>query len=437
MRSGAVNAARTRFPRSARQDPSALASWRHCGPLPHHAQVRRRLPIVALVLVLIAELPLLIPPPFGLTDHLLFWFAGHLAVTGGSPYDMSAWAEAQRTYSSGHLSQFLDRGDPVWIYPAWSVLLFAPFGLLPYPAGPWAIYLAYIAVGLFAGLLFIRSLPARWQPGAELAIVLIAMFQPLVIANRYGQFGSFLLLGVVLVFIGLRDRRALPFVAGALILFVKPQLFLVLVPVALWLLIRARAWRIIAITAVALAVVAVVTTIRYPESLAFFGRGASDRADVFTIYSTTWALAHFIAPAFWVPLALAFVALAAAATVAAIRRLPPDLRLAGIVSGAALLSLVIAPVDFHYDQVPIAAALVLAVAVGRRPSQIALTWTIAAVIPWFVFFIELGIGGPDSQSLSGLVPILMAPLLWLAARSSSPVTMPSSPAIANMPAKLK
>ncbi len=398
--------------------------------------MRRRLHLVALVLVLLAELPLLIPPPFGLTDHLLFWYAGHLAVTGGSPYDMAAWTEAQRTYASGHLIQFIERGDPVWVYPAWSVLLFVPFGLLPYPAGSWALYFAYVAVGLFAAVLFIRSLPSRWQPGAELAIVLVAMFQPIVIANRYGQFGSFLLLGAVLAFIGLRSQRLLPFVVGAFILFVKPQLFLVFAPIALILLIRARAWRMITVTATTLVAIAVLTTIRFPESLAFFRRGASDRADVFTMYSTTWGLAHYFAPALWVPVAIGLVALAVIVTVAAIRHLPQDLRLAGIVAGAVLLSLVVTPVAFHYDQVVLVIPIVLAVAVGRRPYQIAATWAIGAVIPWFVFFIELGIGGPNSQSLSGLVPLLVAPLLWLVARSPSASTA-SSPAIASTPANAK
>jgi len=398
--------------------------------------MRVRPHLVALVLVLLAELPILIPPPFGLTDHLLFWKAGQLVVSGVSPYDGAAWIDAQKQYDSFHLQQFISRGDPVWIYPAWSVLLFVPFGLLPYPAGPWALYLAYVAVGLFAAVLFVRSLPARWQPGAELAIALVALFQPFVIADRYGQFGSFLLLGVVLVYLGLRDRRALPLAAGALILFVKPQLFLVLVPVVLVLLVRAGAWRLIAITTATLVIVAVATTLRYPESLGFLGRGASDHAAVFTIYSTTWALAHYVAPAVWVPLAIAFVAIATLTTTQAVRALPDDLRLAGVVAGAALLSIVVAPVDFHYDQVPLVLAVVLAVAVGRRPAQIAVVWGLAAVIPWFVFFIELGVGGRDSQSLSGIVPLLIAPLLWLVTRSS-PATMPSSPAIANTPAKLK
>jgi len=380
--------------------------------------VRRWLPIVAVVLVLVAELPLLIPPPFGLTDHLLFWKAGQLVVSGVSPYDNAAWVAAQAQYDSFHLQQFISRGDPVWIYPAWSVLLFVPFGLLPYPIGPWVLYGAYLAAGLFAVVVFVRALPRRWQGGTALALALAAMFQPGVIAERYGQFGSFLLLGAVLVFIGLRDRRTIPLVAGALVLFVKPQLFLVLVPVVFVLLVRARAWRTIAITAATLAAVAVATTLRYPESLAFLGRGASDRADVFTIYSTTWALAHFVAPALWVPLALVVVAAAGVATVFAVRTLPGDLRLAGIVAGATLMSIVVAPVDFHYDQVPLLLAVVVAMAVGRRLWAIALTWVVAAVVPWFVFFVELGVGGPDSQSLSGIVPILIAPLLAAVAWSA-------------------
>ncbi|MHB8632123.1 MAG: glycosyltransferase family 87 protein, partial [Candidatus Limnocylindria bacterium] len=161
--------------------------------------LRRRLPLVALVLVVVAELPLLIPPPFPLTDHLVFWQAGRMVASGASPYDMRIWTDVARSYQSGHLLPFVDAARPVWVYPAWTAFLFVPFGLLPYPAGPWLLYLAYFAVGLFAAALFIRTLPPRWQASAQPAIVLVAAFQPLLIANRYGQFGSFLLLGLVLV----------------------------------------------------------------------------------------------------------------------------------------------------------------------------------------------------------------------------------------------
>lgn len=389
------------------------------------------------MLVLLVELPLLIPPPFALTDHLVFWYAGHLVASGTSPYDRAAWVAAQQGYASGHLKLFIDNGSPVWVYPAWTVLLFVPFGLIPYPAGAWALYLAYVAVGLYAAVLFIRALPARWQPGAELAIALVAAFQPLLIANRYGQFGSFLLLGTVLVFLGLRDRRSLPLAIGALLLFAKPQLFVVLVPVVAVLLARRRAWRAIAVTTAALVAVATATTAAYPESLAFFVRGATDRAAAFTTYSSTWALARYLAGDAWLGVGLALAAFATVTTVVAVRALPADLRLAGTVAGAALLSLALTPVDFHYDQVPLVLAAILAVAVGRRPFQIALTWAVVAAVPWLVFFAELGIGGPDSQSLSGVVPILFGPLLLIAASARSPVTTPSSPLIANTPAKPK
>jgi Glycosyltransferase family 87 len=399
--------------------------------------MRRRLPIVALVLVLLAELPLLIPPPFGLTDHLLFWYAGHLTATGGSPYDMSAWITAERQYDSEHLRLFIGEGSPVWVYPAWTVLLFVPFGLIPYPAGPWVLYGAYLAVGLFSVVLFIRELPARWRSGAALALPLVALFQPVVIADRFGQFGTFLLLGTVLVYAGLARARTAPLLAGALLLFAKPQLFLVLAPAVLVILVRLNAWRRIGIVAGALVAVAVLTTLRYPESIAEFGRGASARGAAFSQYSTTWAFAHYLVGDAWPILGAAFVVATAAVTIAAIRMLPPDVRVAGIVAGAALLSIVVAPVDFHYDQVPLAAALIVGVAVGRGPVQIAAIWVLGAVVPWFVFFIELSVGGPNSQSLSGVVPLLIAPMLWLATWSSSPAMTASSPARANTAAKLK
>lgn len=400
--------------------------------------LRRRVPLIGLVLVLLAELPLLIPPPFPLTDHLVFWEAGRIVVNGASPYDMTIWTDVAHSYQSGHLLPFVDVARPVWIYPAWTVLLFVPFGLLPYPVGPWALYLAYVAAGLFAAALFIRSLPARWQPSAELSIVLVAAFQPLLIANRYGQFGSFLLLGLVLVYRGWRDRSLSLLIVGALLLFTKPQLFLVVAVVVLVMLLRRNDRRGILAVAVTLAAVAVVTTLRFPESLEFFRGGVSERVGVyFGLYSSTWAFAQYFVGAWW-PLAGAIlVAVTTVACVIAVRSLPLDLRDPGLLASAAILSLAITPVDFHYDQVPLVLALILAVTVGRRPYQIAFTWAVAVVVPWFVFFIELGIGGRDSQSLSGIVPILVAVLFAVAASNPSPATIASSPAIANTPAKLK
>ncbi|MHB8631745.1 MAG: glycosyltransferase 87 family protein, partial [Candidatus Limnocylindria bacterium] len=280
--------------------------------------------------------------------------------------------------------------------------------------------------------------PPRWQASAQPAIVLVAAFQPLLIANRYGQFGSFLLLGLVLVHRGLRDRSIVPLVVGALLLFTKPQLFLVVTIVVLGLLVRRRERRAIVTVGAALLLVGTATTLRYPESLSFFRGGVSERVGVyFGIYSSTWAFARFFAGAWWPFVGALLVAGAFLACVAAVRAMPGDLRDAGLIAAAAILSLAITPVDFHYDQVPLVLAIILAVAVGRRPYQVALTWVIAGVVPWFVYFIELGLGGPDSQALSGVVPLLVAPLLLLAAAGSSPPMIPSSPASARTPAKLK
>lgn len=378
--------------------------------------------VVVAGLLLFAELPLLIPAPFPLTDHLVFWKAGQLVVSGGSPFDMAAWAEAQRTYASEHLQLFIEHGSAVWVYPAWTAFLFAPFGLLPYPSGPWALYLAYLAVGLFATVLFIRSLTSRWRRPAELALIIAAAFQPLLIADRYGQFGAFLLLGTVLIFIGLRDRRTLPLSVGALLVFAKPQLFTVLAPVVLVILVRRRAWRTVVIVAGIVVAVAVATTLRYPESLAFSARGAADRAAAFTMYSSTWAFAHYLSGDSWPITGGALIGLSVIASVVAVRRLPSDVRLAGTVAAAAAVSLMITPVAFSYDQVTLLLTVVLAVAVGRRLSQIAATWVVALVIPWFLFFIGIGTERPDAQSLSGAVPLLMAPLLLFVTTWSSPVT---------------
>ena len=71
------------------------------------------------------------------------------------------------------------------------------------------------------------------------------------------------------------NRRTL--LAGALLLFTKPQLFLILAPAVLGVLVARRAWRDIAIVATGLAAVAIGTTAVYPESIAEFSRGAGAR----------------------------------------------------------------------------------------------------------------------------------------------------------------
>jgi hypothetical protein len=376
--------------------------------------VRRGFTVLLLAILLLCEVPLLIPSSFGLTDHLLFWTSGHLVVSGGSPYDVNAWIDAQARYQSEHIKFFFDVGAPVWVYPAWTAFLFVPFGLLPYPAGLWALHISYIVVGLLASVLFAWSLPVRWRSRAELApvVAVVAMFQPLVIANRYGQFGSFLLLGIVLVFLGLRDRKAVPLVVGALLLFTKPQLFLVVAPVVLVLLVRERAWRGILVTSAALAIVALVTTLAYPESLSFFVRGATDRTAVFTTYSSTWAFAHLVAPSFWPVLGVVLVAIAAATSIAAVRRCPPEFRLACVVASSALVSLAITPVDFFYDHVPLVLALVLAVALGRSLLQTTATFFVAMLVPWIAFFAGLAGSDADSRAVAGIVPILFGALLY-------------------------
>ena len=78
---------------------------------------------------------------------------------------MAAWAETQRTYASGHLQLFVESNSPVWVYTAWTAFLFAPFGPLPYPAGPRALHLPTPAVGLAGGGLRSRSVgPAVETP---------------------------------------------------------------------------------------------------------------------------------------------------------------------------------------------------------------------------------------------------------------------------------
>ena len=179
-------------------------------------------------------------------DFGAFWTASRLALHGAA-------ADAYGAPAQAAMAALLGPGQyPPFLYPPVALLLWSPFGALPFPVAA-ALWLA-VTAGLFAGVVRLIAGRAAVLPALACPAALVCAF--------YGQnsFLSAALLGGVALTL---DRR--PVLAGMLVgcLAWKPQLA-ILVPVA-WAL--AGRWRACASAAATLALL-------LAASVRLFGPGA-------------------------------------------------------------------------------------------------------------------------------------------------------------------
>lgn len=369
-----------------------------------------RASLLAALVTLTALAPALWPYPFELSDHLIFWQAGHRVASGESPYPIAPWADLAQRYPSPKIQEFVDAGVGVWVYPPWTTYLFAPFGMLPLAIGLWAVHLAYVAAGTGVVLWWTRLLPWSRQSLAALALVCGVAFEPLVIAAHWGQFTSFLLVGVMLTTHGLRSGRMLTLVLGALLLATKPQLSVGVGLLVLALLLRQRRAWMLAATAASVAIVAATTLALEPAAIGAVTIAANERVEAFYMYSTTWSLARAVAGSFALPLALALIAFVAAASLIAARRAPLAVRSETQVSVALTLALAATPYAQPYDQALLLPPGLLAIALlGRADRSGRAAWLTLAVfalvpLPWLLLIV---FGLPSL----GILPAIVAGLV--------------------------
>ncbi|CAN5204513.1 hypothetical protein BH18CHL2_BH18CHL2_06580 [soil metagenome] len=385
------------------------------------------------MLVLIAVLgaldaAIVLPVP-RVGDWYQFWHAGRIVASGGSPYDPSAWslaAQEAEVVENVVNAVRLNCSEPAsaacrWLYPPWTALVLAPFGALPAALGLPLLAVAVIAAGLGSlFLLFRRFPPPPAAPTLPLAMALAA--QPLVLATRTGHLDALLLIGAMLVIPGLRGST-LSLVAGALLLSLKPHLFIAFAVIVVAVLVWRRRWSAIAITSGTVLSLAAASFARFPLPEAWLANAAGRVSfDVPAI----WALASA-----WLPEAqsVVVVALLLFATVLAGVALSGSHadRDALLVATGLGLSLVSAPYEHTYDHVLLLPAVVLMIEIAARLRPFArATWLAAAtaigvLYPWIAYFADFVVG---NQLPSALVPI--STLAGLAAVTVAARTAPDS-----------
>jgi hypothetical protein len=238
-------------------------------------RAERASPYLFLATVVAILVPVFWSLPLRLGDYPNMWFAGHQVATGGSPYDEAAWAAAYPLYGTSDSFRFLDL---VWAYPPWTAYLLAPFGALPFEAGVLALRLAYLASGIGAAIVLARSVAWRSRAAFGLALVLPIASVGFVNSVRGGEFIPSLLAGIVLIGVALRRGPTAAFVSGSLIVATKPSLFALYAPAVVISLVAKRRWRWIAVTAAALAAVAILAFVRDPTSLPALAAAVAERA---------------------------------------------------------------------------------------------------------------------------------------------------------------
>lgn len=403
-----------------------------CGGAPG-ATVRRTVSrhasaLVALVLGIIDAALVWTVPHVG--DWYQFWFAGHIVVTGGSPYDASAWRPAlQQPVDLGSVVNIIrlncEGPEPaacLWRYPPWTALVYAPFGALPFDVGVTLLHVCTIAAAVIAVVLLVRRYATPRSRPLALAIALAA--QPLVLGTRTGHLGAVLLIGLYLLLSGLDGRRSAALVAGTILLSLKPHLFVVFGPAVVIRLVRRRQWRPLTISLVSIGVLALVTTVMYPPPLSTMV-GDIEKRVAFDV-PTLWGLRAVggLGWTFVVLLALGAVASA----VFAIRSSPR--RDATFVATATALSLALAPYEQSYDHALLLPALLvttgIAVALPVGPVRVVtLVVAVATAVayPWWAYFEDIV---TRSQSAGAFVPVLTLAVLAIAvaaARASDPMRL--------------
>lgn len=370
-------------------------------------------------LVLLVLLAPIFWPQDGIGDAFRFWYAGHIAATGGSPYDPNAWASAPATYgtlganitSACTPSAFAP--ECLWPYPPLTTVLLAPFGLLDVRDGLNA-FAAFVVSLTAASVVLVGNWMRARAPGTRaLALCAGVASHPFIYDIHAGHFEAVGVIGIVLLAVGLTTRRVAPVVAGALLLSLKPHLYVGLAIVVLLLLLARRDWRTLGSTAAALATIHGLTLLLYPEALGAMLRSAGQVKDLG--WATTWAFASELGPSPLVGVVIVYAA-AAVAFIVAIRFAPRERTDQVIVAGGAAIALMISPYLHPYDLLVLFPAVAVALALDEMARGIAAVVLLAATAAAFTVGTWVAIlETPLVTYLPGAIPLVVLGSLAVAA----------------------
>lgn len=182
----------------------------------------------------------------GGSDMIPRWLGTRLFLLEGiNPYSDKG-TEAIQLFYYGHPAR-PDQDQVLFVYPLYTIYLFAPFSLIENFPLARALYMTVMEMSLFL-LTFISLKLARWRlPALPLAGLLIFAtlwyhsVRPLINGNA----AIFSALFIALALLAIREERS--FVGGFLLAFssIKPQMVILLIPLVLLWAVSSRRWSLI------------------------------------------------------------------------------------------------------------------------------------------------------------------------------------------------
>lgn len=336
-------------------------------------------------------------------------------VLGLDPYDSNIWPDLRKSFG-GTVVQ-----DPACIYPMWTLVLFAPLALFPFPLAVslW-MTASEFALVVSVGLLTVakNSRRSRWLIFSALLGSLL--FRPFVVSLTSGQMLPFLLLIVAAAsFTYIRGRS---FWSGFLLglVIAKPHLFILFLPAVGLLFLTRKDWHALGGLLVSIVILFVTSWLIRPGWL---WRWLEARAKASLTFGTPtiWGLAFdIVGLEHWILIGAVAAALVSGLTLFLIvrRSEAPAFGIGLAVCG----SLLVTPYLWNYDQllllVPALIALGCATADYPLPS-IAMWFFVMVVIPWGLFWIA-NLRGFDPLSAFVTVAIMACLLIacWRGDRAS-------------------
>lgn len=359
------------------------------------------------------------PLDYANKDFMSLWTGARAVMRGLNPYDADVWQPLRAEYGSNWMP---DSRAP---FPLWTFLAMIPFALLPLSqaAAAWLTFQEFL---LALNIFVLVGHVGKYRPGTgEVALLGLGAFLSastvLVLIN--GQM-TFLLLLVLSAYLVLNERSA-PFWAGVSLslLALKPNPFVLFVPlVGLWLLWQRR-WRVVGGAAAGGLFMLGVTMLMRPDWLVQW-LNVRSKTEVVSITPTVWGLAAEIGGGWWLPVGL-LLAIVLTSGVALYVFSRPDLDEATVIAVALSASLLVTPYTWAYEHALLFLPWLLLFARLRNRRKACLLWFVLA---WLVPWLFLGLAAVRLLDTFGfMVPALaLLAVVWMTETQLKAKNEPSS-----------
>lgn len=341
-------------------------------------------------------------------DFAQFWVGPRAFILGMDPYARATWHTT--AVSLGGLSTDTN----VFGYFGWSLVLLYPLALLDLDTAS----AVWLFVGLAAAAIAMWALLRSYLPGIPIAHTLVGLAllgsHPARLNVLLGQWGFFLLAAVAGTIVLLRAGRPVSAAASAVLLLVKPQLFLLSAPALgawAWLTGRRRFVPAVVVLAGALALVSIVLLPQWPAAWLreMPAQRLFDPPKTTTLATVLYGVLGSLGT--WV----AAGAIVAGALVA----LRFDIRSDAALAAWLALSAVAAPYTWSYDHILLLVPLVVgAGVVAQRSPRAAVLLVVAGTMTLLVVATLLAVvaAARNLESFSAVVPlgfyVMIVSALW-------------------------